>query len=149
MTDEPAAPEDVEGSPEARCIGCGYDLRAMAVGAKCPECGLPVIDSIRGGGVQGVARVERTDDSVLGGEARDGCLKLVAGAGATGILLALLGPIEVLAIPLLVVSFFCVACAIGVVLNARSATDRGCLWALGLAAAPVLILLILLVRVFA
>ena len=59
------------------------------------------------------------------------------------------GPIEVLAIPLLVVSFFCVACAIGVVLNARSATDRGCLWALGLAATPMVILFILLVRIFA
>ena len=30
------------------CRGCGYDLAGLSVSGKCPECGRPVVDSLRG-----------------------------------------------------------------------------------------------------
>ncbi|MFO0831111.1 MAG: hypothetical protein U0637_04610 [Phycisphaerales bacterium] len=38
-------PQLVEG--DRGCATCGYNLRGLAVGARCPECALPVEDSLR------------------------------------------------------------------------------------------------------
>jgi hypothetical protein len=35
----PPSPED----SERRCFGCGYDLRGLPAGGRCPECGLPMV----------------------------------------------------------------------------------------------------------
>lgn len=47
------APESAGCGPqptdaETLCIDCGYSLRGLPVDGKCPECGKPVADSIRG-----------------------------------------------------------------------------------------------------
>jgi hypothetical protein len=41
-----AAPQEVP--PEARCVVCGYMLRGLATGGRCPECGTSVLRSIQG-----------------------------------------------------------------------------------------------------
>lgn len=40
-------PEMPESFAELSCHGCGYDLRAHAAEENCPECGLPVAESVR------------------------------------------------------------------------------------------------------
>lgn len=32
---------------DALCVYCGYNLRTLAVGGRCPECGKPVAESVR------------------------------------------------------------------------------------------------------
>src|SRR3954463_8886662 len=40
-----------EKSAELPCDRCGYDLRAHPHDAKCPECGLPVAESLKWAGI--------------------------------------------------------------------------------------------------
>lgn len=40
------APPVIRESPY-RCIACGYDLSGTAIGGQCPECGRPIVDSLR------------------------------------------------------------------------------------------------------
>lgn len=46
MNSAPTQPETVEH--DRNCIRCSYNLRGLAVDAVCPECALPVRDSLRG-----------------------------------------------------------------------------------------------------
>jgi uncharacterized repeat protein (TIGR04138 family) len=32
---------------DARCSGCGYNLRGLTLHHRCPECGMPALESIR------------------------------------------------------------------------------------------------------
>ena len=41
---QPLAAEFV--GPRLLCMACGYDLRGLAAGGKCPECGRPVASSV-------------------------------------------------------------------------------------------------------
>jgi hypothetical protein len=40
--------EDLRLRGHVTCLGCGYALRALPVNSRCPECALPVINSLRG-----------------------------------------------------------------------------------------------------
>lgn len=39
-------PPIVEDSGYA-CVECGYDLSASPIGSKCPECGRPIVESLK------------------------------------------------------------------------------------------------------
>lgn len=45
MTDSPPPPPPPthpNANQRIRCASCGYDLRGVAIGSACPECGTPV-----------------------------------------------------------------------------------------------------------
>lgn len=47
--DQPPIPRSIDPNTEAphRCIGCGYDLTGSPRDGVCPECGIPVAQSLR------------------------------------------------------------------------------------------------------
>ena len=89
------------GTQSLSCSDCGYDLSGTAVGGACPECGLPVYESLR----QHVRREDRARSDARNVAEEVG----VSGKACIAVLLGLLSPLVCSVLSPFAILFSCYA----------------------------------------